>query len=98
RKICGNSKWHFSFACSVKRGNFIIAFRSEAIQKVNWGGNPNEAVQFEADGKQYHPRNSFSQWQQTVKHTSIPWKPEEIEVAENFRNFVVEFTLNRMYN
>jgi light-regulated signal transduction histidine kinase (bacteriophytochrome) len=81
-----------------ERGNYILAFRPEAMQKVNWGGNPNEAVQFEADGKKYHPRNSFSQWQQTVKQTSIPWKAEEIEVAQNFRNFVVEFTLNKLYN
>jgi light-regulated signal transduction histidine kinase (bacteriophytochrome) len=81
-----------------ERGSYILAFRPEAIQKVNWGGNPNEAVQFEADGKQYHPRNSFSQWQQTVKQTSLPWKPEEMEVAENFRNFVVEYTLNKIYS
>jgi len=82
----------------AERGNYIVAFRSEALQKVNWGGNPNEVVQFEADGKKYHPRNSFNQWQQIVRHTSIPWKTEEIEVAENFKNFVVEYTLNRIYN
>lgn len=81
-----------------EKGSYIVAFRPEALQKVNWGGNPNEAVQFEADGKKYHPRNSFNQWQQTVKQTSIPWKAEEIEVAENFRNFVVEYTLNKIYN
>lgn len=81
-----------------ERGSYIIAFRPEALQKVNWGGNPNDAVQFESDGKRYHPRNSFSQWQQTVKQTSIPWKSEEIEVAENFRNFVLEYTLNKIYN
>lgn len=81
-----------------ERGSYILAFRPEALQKVNWGGNPNEAVQFEADGKKYHPRNSFNRWQQTVRQTSIPWKSEEIEVAQNFRNFVVEFTLNRVYN
>ena len=81
-----------------EKGNYILAFRPEVLQKVNWGGNPNEAVQFEADGKKYHPRNSFNEWQQTVKQTSIPWKTEEIEVAENFRNFVVEYTLNKFYN
>ena len=82
----------------AERGHYIVAFRPEALQKVNWGGNPNEAVQFEADGKKYHPRNSFNQWQQIVRQTSIPWKTEEIEIAENFRNFVVEYTLNRIYN
>jgi two-component system, chemotaxis family, sensor kinase Cph1 len=81
-----------------EKGSYILAFRHEALQKVSWGGNPNEAIQFTADRKQYHPRNSFNQWQQTVKQTSIPWKPEEIEVAENFRNFVLEYTLNKIYN
>ena len=80
-----------------ERGNYIVAFRPQALQKVNWGGNPNEAVQ-EPDGKKYHPRNSFTQWKQTAKQTSIPWKTEEIDVTENFKNFVVEYTLNRIYN
>lgn len=80
------------------KGSYVVAFRPEVLQKLSWGGNPNEVMRFEADGKKYHPRNSFDQWQQTVKQTSIPWKPEEIEVAENFRNFVVEYTLNKIYN
>jgi chemotaxis family two-component system sensor kinase Cph1 len=81
-----------------ERGSYILAFRPEVLQQVNWGGNPNEAVQFEPGGKQYHPRNSFSQWQQVVKGTSIPWKTEEIEIAESFRNLVVEYTLSKVYN
>jgi len=81
-----------------EKGSYIIAFRAEAVQKVNWGGNPNEAVQFEADGKKYHPRASFNLWQQTVAHTSIPWKEEEMAIAESFRNFVVEYTLQKYYN
>jgi heme oxygenase (biliverdin-IX-beta and delta-forming) len=58
----------------------------------------NSAVQFEADGKKYHPRNSFKQWQQTVRQTAMPWTSEEIEVAESFKNFVVEYTLNKIYS
>jgi chemotaxis family two-component system sensor kinase Cph1 len=80
------------------KGHFIIAFRPEAIQKVNWGGNPNQAVTFESDGQKYHPRNSFKLWQQTVKHAAIPWKNEELEVAEQFRNFVIDYTLNKIYS
>jgi light-regulated signal transduction histidine kinase (bacteriophytochrome) len=77
-----------------EKGNFILAFRSEALQKVNWGGNPNEAIRFEADGKNYHPRNSFKLWQETVSKRSMPWMPEEISAAERLRNFVVEYVLN----
>ena len=81
-----------------ERGKFILAFRPEAVQNVQWGGNPNEAIQFEQDGKSYHPRNSFKLWQQTFYNTSLPWKPEELEVAEQLKNFIVEYTLNNIYN
>ncbi|MGZ3860287.1 MAG: GAF domain-containing protein [Flavisolibacter sp.] len=81
-----------------EKGHYILAFRPEAVSQVNWGGNPHEAVQFEADRVKYHPRASFQLWQQVVQKTAIPWKPEEIEIAENFRHSVVEFTLNKMYN
>lgn len=80
------------------RGTYVLAFRPEAVRQVSWGGNPNEALQFEADGKKYHPRNSFRIWQQTVKRTALPWRPEELEMAEQFRNFVIEYTLTRIYS
>jgi two-component system, chemotaxis family, sensor kinase Cph1 len=80
-----------------EKGSFILAFRLEAKRKVNWGGDPNRTVNFEAGGKKYHPRNSFNLWQQVVQHTSIPWKPEELDMAEQFRNFIVDYTLNNIY-
>jgi chemotaxis family two-component system sensor kinase Cph1 len=78
------------------RGHYLLAFRSEAIQKVNWGGNPEEAIRFEADRKNYHPRNSFVLWQQTVEKTSLPWSPQELHVAEQFRTFLAG--LNKDYS
>lgn len=80
----------------AEKGSFILAFRPEALQKIAWGGNPNEAVQFETDGRKYHPRASFRLWQQQVTGRAIPWNPEELEVAEQFRSFLVEHTLNKM--
>lgn len=78
------------------KGHFILAFRPEAIRKVNWGGNPDEAINFTPDGKNYHPRNSFQLWQQTVKKQAIPWRAEELEMAESFKNFVLAYTLQKM--
>jgi two-component system, chemotaxis family, sensor kinase Cph1 len=77
-----------------EKGYYMLAFRAEAVQKINWGGNPNEAVQFEKDQKNYHPRNSFKLWQETVYNKSIPWNEEQLIVAERLRNFVVEYLLN----
>lgn len=76
------------------KGDYVLAFRHEAVRNVNWGGNPNEAVQFEPNNTTYHPRNSFKIWQETVQKTSMPWRDEELEIAENFRNFLIEFSLN----
>ena len=78
------------------KGAYILAFRPEAVRKVTWGGNPDEAIQFSADQKSYHPRASFQQWQQTVSQQALPWSPEALEMAEMFRNFAISFTLNKM--
>jgi light-regulated signal transduction histidine kinase (bacteriophytochrome) len=78
------------------RGCYILGFRPEVIQIVDWGGNPNEAIHFEEDRKNYHPRNSFGIWKETVKNTSLPWTKEEISVAESFRNVLVEFSLKKL--
>lgn len=86
-----------ALSIEMDRSDFILAFRSEAVQNISWGGNPNEAVQFETDGKKYHPRASFQIWQQTVRQTSTPWKKETLEVAEGLRNFLIESRLKRKY-
>jgi two-component system, chemotaxis family, sensor kinase Cph1 len=73
------------------KNDYAIAFRPEAVTKANWGGNPNEAVQFEPDGKNYHPRSSFALWQQTVHNTAIPWQEQELKAMEIFVSFLRPF-------
>ena len=77
-------------------GNFILAFKMEAVKTVSWGGNPDNAITFEADSAKYHPRNSFAIWKETVRLTSEPWSEEELIAAERFRNVVVENALKRL--
>ncbi len=79
------------------KGEYIIGFRPELIKEVNWGGNPNETIVFEQDKKNYHPRNSFKLWQQTVKNTSRPWHSQEIAIAENFRHILIELSFKKVY-
>ena len=79
-----------------EKGDYILVFRPEVIQQTNWGGNPNEAIRFEQDRKVYHPRNSFQLWQETVRKTALPWTEAEVEVAENFRNLIIEYSLNKV--
>lgn len=82
----------------VNKGEYIIGFRPEVVQNVNWGGNPNEAINFEKNNITYHPRNSFKLWRQTLEGTSLPWQKDQLEIAESFRNFLIEYTLKKVYS
>ena len=77
---------------SADHGEYLIYFRPEVIQTIKWGGDPNQAIRFDLDGKKYHPRASFQIWQETVHHTSAPWSLLEIAAAERLRSFIYEFT------
>lgn len=80
------------------KGDFVICFRPEVIEDIHWGGDPNQAINFEKDGKNYHPRNSFKLWKQTVNHHSLPWTVQELNVAESLRNFLFEFRTKQLEN
>ena len=73
-----------------QKGEYILGFRPEVQQTVNWGGNPNETIHFEEDKKNYHPRNSFAIWKETVKQSSLPWHPAQVNAAETLRNAILE--------
>jgi chemotaxis family two-component system sensor kinase Cph1 len=76
-----------------EKGEFLLVFRPEVIREVNWGGNPEDAIRFEKDNIQYHPRNSFSIWQQKVQNTALQWKETEMSMAVHLRNFIIEYIL-----
>ncbi|RAU82891.1 GAF domain-containing protein [Pontibacter arcticus] len=75
---------------NAEQGEFILGFRPEVQQTLQWGGDPNNAIQMEQDGKSYHPRNSFATYIETVKYTSLPWQQEEEDAAETLRSAVLE--------
>ncbi|RIJ42029.1 GAF domain-containing protein [Pontibacter oryzae] len=81
----------------AEHGEYVFGFRPEVLQTVTWGGNPNDAIQIEADGKSYHPRNSFASYQETVKFTALPWEDEELEAAAVLRSAVLEKILKEKY-
>jgi two-component system, chemotaxis family, sensor kinase Cph1 len=70
---------------------YLILFRPEVVRVITWGGNPDERIQFEKDEKNYHPRNSFKQWQQKVSGVSSDWLTEELQIAEKLRGFIMEY-------
>ncbi len=81
---------------SQVRRYYILWFRPEVIQTVNWAGNPNESIQAQADGSlTLSVRKSFAAWQETVRLTSLPWRPCELDSALSLRNAIVGIVLSK---
>lgn len=76
--------------------DYVIIMRPEKVQVINWGGNPDERIRIDQDRHNYHPRNSFENWQQQVNGTSHPWSRDELVVAENLRSFIFEFSSKKV--
>ena len=86
-------------AMAVSRRNYLLWFRPEVIQTVNWGGDPNNA--YEADRSQgelqLSPRKSFELWKETVRLTSLPWKQVEVNAVKELRKAIVNIVLRKAY-
>ncbi|MBR8838950.1 MAG: GAF domain-containing protein [Stigonema ocellatum SAG 48.90 = DSM 106950] len=76
--------------------NYILWFRPEVLQTVNWGGNPNKPVEVFSDGSlRMSPRKSFELWQETVQGSALPWKPCEIQAVAELRSLIVGVVLRQ---
>lgn len=76
--------------------SYIIWFRPEVTQTVNWAGNPHKDVKVEEDGTlTLSPRKSFELWQQTVTGQSLPWLKCEIKQVMELRNLLVDIIFKK---
>ena len=76
--------------------NYILWFRPEVIQTVNWGGNPNKPVEVTDDVEiRLSPRKSFEKWQETMQSCSLPWRACEIEIVAELRSLIVGIVLKQ---
>ncbi|HLP92270.1 MAG TPA: ATP-binding protein [Nostocaceae cyanobacterium] len=84
-------------AIPISKRNYVLWFRPEVIQTVNWGGDPNRA--FEVNKSEGHlrlcPRQSFEMWKETVRLTSLPWQYVEIRAALELRKGIVNIVLRQ---
>lgn len=70
-----------------QKSYYLIWFRPEQIQTVNWAGNPHTAIFIDPSGEKHlTPRKSFELWKETVQEMSLPWEPAEVEAALMMRN------------
>lgn len=84
-------------AIPISKKNYVLWFRPEVIQTVNWGGNPNEA--FEAnqteEGLRLSPRKSFELWKEIVRLKSLPWKTIEVKAALELKKAIINIVLRQ---
>jgi light-regulated signal transduction histidine kinase (bacteriophytochrome) len=77
--------------------NYVLWFRPEVLQYVNWAGNPEASKHLAEDGTiTFFPRQSFELWQEIVHCQSPPWMPWEIEGVMELRSAVVGIVLRKM--
>ncbi|KPV53729.1 cyanobacterial phytochrome A, partial [Kouleothrix aurantiaca] len=76
-------------------GEYLLWFRPEVLQTVNWAGAPEKAVTLSDDGVRLSPRKSFALWQQTLAQHALPWQPVEIAAAMRLSNTLRGVILKR---
>lgn len=74
--------------------HYLIWFRPEVIQTIDWAGNPHLKLGKRESGR-LTPRASFETWQETVHGFSPPWSKAEIETALEFRAAILGIVLER---
>ncbi|MDX2229476.1 MAG: ATP-binding protein [Leptolyngbyaceae cyanobacterium bins.349] len=84
-------------AIPISKRSFVLWFRPEVIQTVNWGGDPNHAYELNQAGAEPRlcPRKSFELWKETVRLKSLPWKGVEVKAALELRKAIVNIVLRQ---
>ena len=84
-------------ALRLSRRSYVLWFRPEVLQTVNWGGDPHHAfeVQQQEGTVSLSPRKSFELWKETVSLHSLPWKAIEVEAAIELRKAIVNIVLRQ---
>lgn len=73
--------------------DYLLFFRSEVAQTLNWAGDPNKTYETGPLGDRLTPRKSFAIWKETVERQSEPWLQSERDTAEAARSALVEVVL-----
>lgn len=74
---------------------WILWFRLEEVQTINWGGKPEKIVSLGPSGGRLTPRGSFEAWEEVVQGSSMAWSPTDLSIAEKLRVELMELCLNR---
>lgn len=84
-------------AIPISKRSFVLWFRPEVLQTVNWGGDPNKAYELKESGGDMRlcPRKSFELWKETVSLKSLSWKQVEVKATLELRKAIVNIVLRQ---
>lgn len=85
-------------ALSISRSQqiYLLWFRPELVQTIDWAGDPHKPLEVAEDGTSYlSPRQSFQQWSETVYLQSAPWQPVEVAAVLELRSTIVGIVLQK---
>jgi len=82
---------------STTEQEFLLWFRPEHIETVEWAGDPQKPVKVsETDGEiRLMPRTSFALWKESVTGRCDPWHKDEKNAVGQLRQAIMEVILNR---
>ena len=83
------------FTVSKAKNFHVLWFRTEQVQVVKWGGDPNKPVHADGTGARLSPRKSFETWKQEVHGKSEAWSQSEIEAAAELRATLMSLLLSK---
>ncbi|MCX2887672.1 MULTISPECIES: HWE histidine kinase domain-containing protein [Pseudomonas] len=73
--------------------DYLIFFRKEVIETLDWAGDPNKTYHSGALGDRLTPRKSFAIWKETVHQQSLPWTEQDRQFGDAIRTAIVEVVL-----
>jgi light-regulated signal transduction histidine kinase (bacteriophytochrome)/CheY-like chemotaxis protein len=83
-----------SIPLSQRPRDYLLFFRREVIETLEWGGDPNKHYDTGPLGDRLTPRKSFAIWKQTVERQSKPWTDSELRTARSARSALVEVVMH----
>jgi light-regulated signal transduction histidine kinase (bacteriophytochrome) len=73
------------------RDDWLLFFRREQVQDVQWAGEPVKETQSVAGRMVLKPRERFEAWSETIRGHSLPWTDLDLRMAERLRHLLNEF-------
>jgi len=95
RELTRNASGLLALPISRIHQHYLLWFRPELVQTVEWAGNPYEKQAAPGAPTSLSPRQSFAAWRETIHGHSLPWHAAEVELTTEFRSALLGIVLER---